>query len=171
MEFNEVYKDYKEYVYNVVNKKLRYNSEEIEDICQDVWIRIYRKLHQFDESKGVLQGWIYRITSNQVYFFFNKKKDCKEVNCLNTDYFDLLSSDVINYSEAFKGEKELIQKQKIELIKRKSSELATSAKEIFRLYHFEGLKHEEIAEVKGISISTSKSQLSYARKKMSKLKT
>ena len=62
LEFNEVYKDYKEYVYNVVNNKLRYNSEEIQDICQDVWIRIFRKLHQFDESKGVLQGWIYRIT-------------------------------------------------------------------------------------------------------------
>ncbi len=169
LEFNEVYKDYKEYVYNVVNNKLRYNSEEIQDICQDVWIRIFRKLHQFDESKGVLQGWIYRITSNQVYLFFNKNKDCKEVNRLESDFFDFLSSNVVNYSEAFKGEKERIEKQKIELIKKESSKLARSSKEIFQLYHFDGMKHEEIAEIKGISINTSKSQLSHARKKMSKL--
>ncbi len=169
MEFNEVYSNYKDFVYNVVCKILRYDTEEIEDICQDVWIRIFRKLDQFDESKGVIEGWLYRITSNQVFKYFKKNKDCKEVNRLESDFFDLLSSDRINYSEAFKGEKERLEKQKIELIKKESSKLGKGQKEIFNLYYFEGLKHEEIAEIKGLSCNTSKSQLMRAKARIKEL--
>lgn len=168
--FDQVYKEYKEYVCNVVKSKLRYESEEVNDICQEVWIRIFRKLHQFDESKGVIQGWIYTITSNQFYVYFNKRKNCKEFNCINNDSDNSeMYYNICDYSDAFKGEKERIEAQKIELIKRKSLKLAKSSREIFQLYHFEGMKHDEIAEIKGISINTSKSQLSHARKKMSKL--
>ena len=169
MEFNEVYSNYKDFVYNVVCKILRYDTEEIEDICQDVWIRIFRKLHQFDESKGIIEGWLYRITSNQVYVFFKKNKDCKEVNRLESNYFHFLSSNIVNYSEAFKKEKEIIEYEKIEVVKNAVSKLRKGQKEIFNLYYFEGLKHDEIAEIKGFSPNTSKTQLMRAKLKIKEL--
>ena len=47
MEFNEVYSNYKDFVYGVVRKILKREKEEIKDLCQEIWILIFRKLHQF----------------------------------------------------------------------------------------------------------------------------
>ena len=164
MEFNEVYNTHKELVYNIVRKILKRELEVINDLCQDIWILIFRKLDQYDEKKGIIEGWIYRIASNHVFKYFKKQE--LEKNTISINNFDYNFS----YSpDAFKDEKEKEQKQKIELIKRKSSKLKRSSKEIFNLYYFDGMIHEEIAEIKGLSWNTSKSQLMRAKLKIKEL--
>jgi len=171
MEFNEVYNEHKGLVYNTVKKVIKYKDELVDDICQEVWIRIFTKLHQYNESKGVIGGWIYRIASNEAYKVYHLQNKSKEIYCLNNDDSDNIEMyyNIFDYSDSFKDENEKEQKQKIELIKRKSSELKRSAKEIFNLYYFEGMIHEEIAEIKGLSWNTSKSQLSHAKARIRKL--
>ena len=164
MEFNEVYNTHKELVYNIVRKILKRELEIINDLCQDIWILIFKKLDQYDENKGVIEGWIYIIASNQVFKYFKKQE--LEKNTISINNFDY------NFScspEVFKDEKEMIKKQKIELIKRKSSKLKRSSKDVFQLYYFEGMIHEEIAEFKGLSVSTSKSQLMRAKARIKEL--
>ena len=164
MEFNEVYNEHKGLVYNIVRKILKRELEIINDLCQDIWILIFKKLDQYDEKKGVIEGWIYRIASNHVFKYFKKQElEKKTISINNFDYNFSHSSD------AFKDEKEKEQKQKIELIKRKSSKLKRSSKEIFNLYYFDGMIHEEIAEIKGLSWNTSKSQLMRAKLKIKEL--
>lgn len=171
MEFNSLYNSHKDFVYNVVRKILRYKEDQVNDLCQDIWILIFTKLDQYDEKKGVIEGWLYRIASHQVFKFLNAKKESKEIYCLDNEEGNNIEMyyNFFNYSEAFKGEKEKEQKQKIELIKKESSKLARSAKEIFQLYHFEGMIHDEIAEFKGLSPNTSKSQLIRARARIKEL--
>ena len=48
-------------------------------------------------------------------------------------------------------------------------ELPDGYRTVFNLYVLEGYKHREIAEMLGISINTSKSQLILARRKLQKL--
>lgn len=169
MEFNEVYSTHKQFVYNVVRKLARYNLELTEDICQEVWIRIFRKLHQYEQSKGVIEGWLYRIASNEVFHFYNLQKENKELYCLDTDYSEKFYYDVCDFSDAFKEEKQDEVKEKIELIKEKASNLKAGQREVFMLYHFEGFNHDEIANIKGVSSNTSKSQLTHARRKIKEL--
>ncbi len=164
MEFNEVYSNYKDFVYSVVRKILKREKEEIKDLCQEIWILIFRKLHQFDESKGIIEGWLYRIASNHVFKYF-KKQDLQVKTCLVEDFIFNISCS----PEVFKTEKEKIEEQKIEVVKIASSKLGKGQKEIFNLYYFEGLKHEEIAEIKGLSPSTSKSQLMRAKERIKEL--
>jgi len=45
-------------------------------------------------------------------------------------------------------------------------DLPTGYRTVFNLYVIEGYKHREIAEMLGISVNTSKSQLILARKKL-----
>jgi len=164
MEFNEVYNTHKELVYNIVRKILKRELEIINDLCQDIWILIFKKLHQYDENKGIIEGWIYRIASNQVFKYFKKQE--LEKNTISINNFDY------NFPcspEVFKDEKEKEQRQKIELIKRKSSKLKRSSKDVFQLYYFEGMIHEEIAEIKGLSWNTSKSQLMRAKARIKEL--
>lgn len=164
MEFNEVYINYKDFVYGVVRKILKREKEEIKDLCQDIWILIFRKLHQFDESKGIIEGWLYRIASNHVFKYF-KKQDLQVETYLVEDFIFNISCS----PEVFKTEKEFIEYQKIEFVKNAVSKLRKGQKEIFNLYYFEGLKHEEIAEIKGLSPSTSKSQLMRAKARIKEL--
>ena len=164
MEFNEVYSNYKDFVYGVVNKILRYNNEEIKDLCQEIWILIFRKLHQFDESKGIIEGWLYRIASNHVFRYF-KKQDSQIKTYLVEDFtFNISCS-----PDVFRTEKEFLEYQKIEVVKNAVSKLQKGQKEIFNLYYFEGLKHDEIAEIKELSPNTSKTQLIRARARIQEL--
>ena len=48
-------------------------------------------------------------------------------------------------------------------------QLPTGYRTIFNLYVIEGYKHREIAEILGISINTSKSQLILAKKRLKSL--
>jgi len=164
MEFNEVYNTHKELVYNIVRKILKRELDVINDLCQDIWILIFKKLHQYDEKKGIIEGWIYRIASNQVFKYFKKQElEKNTISINNFDYNFPCSPD------AFKNEDQKEQRQKIELIKRKSSKLKRSSKDVFQLYYFEGMIHEEIAEIKGLSWNTSKSQLMRARARIKEL--
>ena len=79
---------------------------------------IFKKLDQYDENKGVIEGWIYRIASNQVFKYFKKQELEKNTIAINNFDYNFPCS-----PEVFKNEKEMIKKQKIELIKRKSSKL------------------------------------------------
>jgi RNA polymerase sigma-70 factor (ECF subfamily) len=47
--------------------------------------------------------------------------------------------------------------------------LPTGYRTVFNMYVLEGYKHKEIAEILGISINTSKSQLLLAKKRLQKL--
>ncbi|MEM6724764.1 MAG: sigma factor-like helix-turn-helix DNA-binding protein, partial [Bacteroidota bacterium] len=49
------------------------------------------------------------------------------------------------------------------------NDLPTGYRTVFNLYVIEGYKHREIAELLGVSINTSKSQLILAKERMRKL--
>ena len=162
--FEEVYQEHKEFIYNIVRKILKREKEDIKDLCQDIWILIFKKLHQFDESKGAIEGWLYRIASNHVFKYF--KKQNTELDLFLVGEF---THNISCFPDVFKAEKEKEEKEKIELIKNKSSQLKKGQKEVFELYYFRGLKHDEIAEMKGLSANTSKSQLMRAKARIKKM--
>jgi len=49
------------------------NSEEAEDILQDVFIKVYKNLNNFDTNLK-FSSWIYRITHNEVISKYRKNK-------------------------------------------------------------------------------------------------
>ena len=73
--FSELYESYKRLVYNLA---LHYtqNSEDSEEITQDVFVTIYEKLERF-RAEAELKTWIYRITINKSLDFIRTKKSQK----------------------------------------------------------------------------------------------
>ena len=61
------------------------------------------------------------------------------------------------------------QKLSVDQIKRATLQLSEGYRVVLSLYLFEGYDHEEIASILGISIGTSKSQYSRARKRLAAL--
>ena len=54
----------------------RYSSdpEEVRDLFQETYIKVFKHLDQYDVSKGELNAWVYRIAKNCILTHFKSKK-------------------------------------------------------------------------------------------------
>ena len=144
----ELYRRFSPRMYAVC---LRYagNAEEAEDILQEGFIKVFKKLDSF-RGDGSFEGWIRRIFVNTAIEHFRRKRYLmpvteKEENTIEGKYTSVLD--------------ELGAKDIMALIQ----ELSPGYRTVFNMYVVEGYTHKEIADMLGISEGTSKSQLSRAK--------
>jgi len=78
--FEQLVHKYQQLVFTIAYRMVG-QREEAEDIAQEVFINVYRKMYQFDTSKK-FAPWIQRITVNTCISHIRKKK---KVVCLNYD--------------------------------------------------------------------------------------
>lgn len=130
---------------------LRYagNAEEAEDILQEGFIKVFKKLDSF-RNEGSFEGWIRRIFVNTAIEHFRRKRYLmpvteKEENTIEGKYNSVLD--------------DLGAKDILALVQ----ELSPGYRTVFNMYVVEGYTHKEIADMLGISEGTSKSQLSRAK--------
>lgn len=131
---------------------LRYASSSIEaeDMLQEGLIKVFEKLKMYS-GKGSLEGWIRRIVVNTALDIIRKNKKMK----FNT------SIDDVEYS--LKKEQYIIENLTVNDLMKILQTIPVGYRTVFNMYAIEGFSHKEIAEELGISVSTSKSQLSRAR--------
>lgn len=80
-DFEQIYKQYKELVYNVcLNYVL--NTDDAQDVAQEVFIKVYKQLHQFDAKQASIKTWIYRIAINASLDFLKAMKTKKRFGFL-----------------------------------------------------------------------------------------
>jgi len=131
---------------------LRYanSSMEAEDMLQEGLIKVFEKLKMYS-GKGSLEGWIRRIVVNTALDILRKNKKMK----FNT------SIDEVEYS--LKKEQYIIEELTANDLMKILQTIPVGYRTVFNMYAIEGFSHKEIAEELGVSVSTSKSQLSRAR--------
>ncbi len=54
--------------------------EEAEDLCADVFEKVFRKMEGYDENKAAIGTWIYSITRNTVIDYFRKVRPTVELD-------------------------------------------------------------------------------------------
>lgn len=142
---------------------LRYvkNDADADDLLQEGFIKILQNVDNYVET-GSFKAWMKRIMVNQAINFLKKKRQI--------EFTDLSGNEDYNDAEDYnpdKTENKLIDgnigpERIIELMKR----LPEGYRMVLNLYVIDGFSHKEIADQLGISINTSKSQLSRARKSL-----
>lgn len=143
---------YRKFADKMFNVCLTYadNSDEAADILQEGFIKVFRKMHQFN-FEGSLEGWIRRIIVNTALENYRKKtREQKNLNLLADLNDDYSEEDLSVF-----GVQEII-----ELV----NHLPSKAQMVLKLYAIEGYSHKEIADNLNITEGTSKSQLNRARK-------
>lgn len=134
-----------------------YNTAAAEDILQDIFIKIFTNIKELDKDEAFV-GWAYRIAVNTCLSYLRSKK-----NILNkTIPFDEAEA-YISQRDDIKHEKMLYQP-----LDEAMRDLSSKLKSVFMLHDMQGFKHEEIAQILGCSVGTSKSQLFKARMKIRK---
>lgn len=138
---------------------LRYadSREDAEDILQEGFVRVFRDLHQYTGA-GHLEGWVRKVFVNTALQHLQRRKKMPAMTELDgQDFPD-------ETSEPFHGD-EPPAKNMIRILQ----QLPPGFRTIFNLHVLEGYSHPEIADILGISVGTSKSQLLRAKAHFRKL--
>src|SRR5689334_6453699 len=136
------------------------NSNQAEDLTQEVFFQVYRKIGSF-RGDSAFTTWLHRLTVNQVLMHFRKRgvkleHTSEEGDFTNVTETPLQSTRRISMVDRLALEKAI-------------AELPPGYRTVFALHDIEGYEHEEIADMLGVSIGTSKSQLHKARMRLREL--
>jgi RNA polymerase sigma factor (sigma-70 family) len=146
--FNEFYDRYQAQVFTLV-KYLVYDKSSAEDIFQEAFAGIFSALRKGKAMENPA-GYLMNAARNLCYKFNRDRKIYPDIDSVPEP------GETVDYSG-----KDLIQK-----IKKYVFLLEEKYREIFILKEFLGYKHEEIAKICDISVSTSKIRLFRAHKKL-----
>ena len=147
---------------------LRYtkNHDQAKDILQDGFIKVFRSMEKFNRE-GSFEGWIRRIMVNTAIDYFRRAKNAYlllgEERSIE-DFGDQDEEDTIE-DEA---PEEVLDLKPADVINA-MQKLTPAYRTVFNLYVFEEMTHKEIAELLGINIGTSKSNLAKAKHNLKKL--
>ena len=137
----------------------RYATLTIEpsDIFQEAFIQIFSVLDKYDASKGVIEGWLHRITVNVALKQIRKHQRYDQA----TDIDDLVNENTLTTEL----NDSLTYKELLGFIKR----LPEVQQVVFNLYAIDGYSHDEIGEQLNITASTSRLNYSRAKKKLQEM--
>lgn len=138
-------------------------QEESEEIMNEGFVKLYKNIHQFDETRQEdtllsLKGWFKRILVNTCIDHYRKANASVNGHVLSHE-----SETIPDHSET--GIDILSYKEIMEAVRL----LSPGYRAVFNLFVIEGMSHEEIAKILGISVGASKSNLSKARDNLRKL--
>ncbi len=159
--FEEVYNRHHRRVYAICLRMLK-NTNEAEDLTQDVFIQLHRKIGSF-RGDSAFTTWLHRLTVNQVLMHFRKRT----VKFEKTTEEGETPVQMVRGSER-PGKMPVVDKIAIQ---NAIKQLPNGYRNVFLLHDVEGFEHEEVARILGCSVGTSKSQLHKARLKLRKLLT
>ncbi len=126
------------------------NPDDAKDYFQEGFILIFQNIKKF-RFEGSFEGWMKRIMVNNCLEKLRNKQ---------TIYYDDIENLTIDLEDNLEDE---YAEMPYDLLLNAVQQLPNQYRKVFNLYVFEEMKHQEIAELLGISVNTSKSNLSRAR--------
>lgn len=153
---------YERLVVSVVFKMVP-QREDAEDICQDVFLKVYEKLPSF-RFRSKLSTWIASIAFNRSVNFLRKRRPILLEDLRQAD--DEEDSWELRDEGTVDSEGMLLSKEREQLLREGLSRLSPIQRTILELFHYSELSLQEITEITQIPLSTVKSHLFRARKQL-----
>ncbi|MCR5670544.1 MAG: sigma-70 family RNA polymerase sigma factor [Butyrivibrio sp.] len=138
----QIYLDYRDKVFGYIRNHVN-SAEDAEDLCEDVFVKIYSKLDTFDETKAGLSTWIYAVTSNTVIDFYRTNHIHSEIP---EDLSDTRSS----------IEEDFLNGETLSMLASALKELPQEQMDIIVLRYYKGLTLQEVAEKMQLSYGVTK---------------
>lgn len=151
--FNSLYLMYSSLLYSRLLKLLK-NPEYVEEILQEVFLRIWNKRKEIDINLN-FHAFIYRIADNLAIDLFRKISRDKSLQ------LELWAATVGYY---FHSDEKLIDKERLNILHEAMETLPPKRKQIFILCKIEDRSYKEVASILGLSVSTVSNQLVMALK-------
>jgi RNA polymerase sigma-70 factor (ECF subfamily) len=151
IELRDVYEAYAGYVWNTL-RRLGVPETDLEDMTQDVFIRVQRHLHEYDPSRPMkpwLFGFAYRVVGQNI----RKWRRRGETPAPLVEAID--PTPLVD--------ERLVMEQNRRLVLKALTRIDLKRRALFVLHEIDGVSIEEIARAMEIPVNTAYSRLRVAR--------
>ena len=166
--FGELVRRYDGRLVNFVYRTVG-DRERAEDLVQETFVRVYRHLHRFDQSKK-FSTWIYTIAGNLA------KNELRNRSRNPLVLFQTIRKNwdadhrPLEWEDSSYKPDDLYRKRHLRaLVEQVVRELPEHHRIVFVLRELEGKTYEEIADITGCNLGTVKSRLNRARNNFARL--
>jgi RNA polymerase sigma factor (sigma-70 family) len=152
----QLYERYYGYALKIVFRYI-YRYDKAVDVVNDGFVKMFRSIHRFilDDPEHLEQrfmGWIRKIMINVAIDELRRNSMITEIGGIPDHVWDIAD-------KSLSPDQALLYKELVSLVK----QLPPAYRTVFNMIVIDGLNHNEVAELLGISVGTSKSNLSRAR--------
>jgi RNA polymerase sigma factor (sigma-70 family) len=151
-----LYDSYSRSMYNIAYRIVG-STEEAQDVVQEAFVSAFKNLVHY-RGDSTFGAWLKRIVVNKA---INQIKKRRTERLPEDDRWDVKDEEPVDELEKFPFT--------VEKVKSSIRLLPEGYRLVLTLYLMEGYDHSEIAEILGITESTSKSQFNRSKKKLIEL--
>ena len=147
--WQELYDHYMTFIYYILNKS-NIPSADLDDLCQEVFLKLSQKLPLYERSKGSFRSWLGAFVKHAALNYYRSANIRKK-------YHDKLSREPVSLVENSPIDK-LIEEEWLDYLKtiairRVTQRFSGKANDVFRL-DLEEKNAEEISEITGLAINS-----------------
>lgn len=168
--FEQLVRNYEGLVIHIVGTLIK-NEQDREDLCQDVFVKVYQKLNGF-QFRSKLSTWIGNIAYNSSINFLQKKRAIFLDDLFGADHYekpDNKYESIVKSSDTQTPETILIQKDEKLLLERLVETLPKIQKTILLLFHQDEISIDEISNIMEMPVNTVRSHLFRARARLKEI--
>jgi RNA polymerase sigma-70 factor (ECF subfamily) len=154
--FETIYQQHKDRVFRLC-MRFTNNVSDSEDLTQEVFLNVYRKLHGF-RGEAAFSTWLHRVAINTSMMFLRiRRRDSSVVPLISSSETDITAKAVLRSPRHGYTAFTLL------ALKKAVAALPQGRRRVLILHDIHGMNHAEVGCQLGIAPITSKSQLHYAR--------
>jgi len=159
--FNDVVLAYRKRILGQITRLIA-RSEDVEDVAQEVFLRLYFSLDQL-RTPEVFEPWLYRLTVNAAYDYLRKQKRRQEYRMSDLSEQQVVLADALAGGKA--DQEEQHQKKIREAVDALLSELSEADRILLMMKEVEGLSLKELEKVYKVNENALKVRLFRARQR------
>jgi RNA polymerase sigma-70 factor (ECF subfamily) len=164
--FKYLVDNYKDRVFNTAIGIVQ-NAEDAEDVAQEVFIQVFRSIHNF-KGESKLSTWLYRIATTRSLDLLRSRKSKKRFGFIQRLFGDgnepLFELPDFNHPGVA-----LDQKENAARLFKAIDQLPENQKIAFTLHKLEDLSYQEISKIMQISIAAVESVMHRAKQNLRKI--
>ena len=155
--FSQLYDRYRSRIYSTAYRIIQ-DAGEAQDATQEIFVKLYRSLPEWNPRKAKFSTWVYRLAANHAIDCWRGRRRRLESLSSNSsddeEFRERQIPDAILTPLSALEEREIIDQ-----IQSCVNELPDLQKKVFLLRYFQDLKLEEIARMEDCSLGTVKTSL------------
>ena len=138
-------------------------AENAEEVYQDVFVKVFRNIRQYDADRSSLRTWILRIAYNEAISFLRRKR-------LPVVYFEDRGHEADKLTDAEVDETlGNVSTETVQLIRAALKHLPPEERALITMFYYEERSLKEIADITGAIPTTIASRLCRTRKKLCRI--
>ena len=166
--YAELMRLYRDSIYYMLMRMVK-NKDDAEDLTLMTFGKAFRYLDKYTPQYA-FSTWLYRIALNNSIDFLRMKNNMPQY--FEEDLYTSNMTSIVDQSEdnlQRTPEDEVIDKQRLQLLRAAVAELPDRYRKVIELRYYEDLAYEEIAERLGLTLSNVKIQILRAKQMLSQL--